>query len=147
MESRAFFYEFGRMLYRVDGFYADYARESGVKENLLWILYALNDGEEHSQKEICESWDLPRTTVNTIVKELKDDGLVALSQIPGEKRELRLKLTARGQSYADEVLKPLYGIEKKAFEAAAPSDLLGTMAGLLACLQAEKEKSRKENRT
>ena len=95
MDCRKSFYEFGRALYKIDGFYAEYAKTSGVKENLLWVLYALNDGNKHSQKEICESWDLPRTTVNTIVKELEEEGYVVLSQIKGEKRELELALTEK----------------------------------------------------
>lgn len=116
MNSKTFFYEFGRSIYKVDGFYAQYAKKRKVKENLLWILYALNDGKEHSQKEICDSWDLPRSTVNTIMKELETDEYVNLSQIKGEKRELNVSLTRKGQLYADELLKDLYLIENKVFE-------------------------------
>lgn len=116
MDSKTFFYEFGRSIYKVDGFYAQYAKKREVKENLLWILYALNDGKEHSQKEICDSWDLPRSTVNTIMKELETDGYVILSQIKGEKRELNVSLTKKGQLYADTLLKDLYEIENKVFE-------------------------------
>ena len=69
MNSKMFFYEFGKLIYRVDGFYAEYAKEARVKENLLWILYALNDGGEHSQKEICDS--SKKKVYNEIIK-LKD---------------------------------------------------------------------------
>lgn len=116
MNSKWFFYELGKTLYHIDGFYAEYAKKSKVKENLLWVLYALNDGEQHSQKEICENWDLPRSTVNTIMKELEADGYVFLSQIKGEKRELNVCLTEFGNRYAEELLSDLYEIEKRVFE-------------------------------
>ena len=141
MDSKTFFYAFGRTLYKIDGFYAAYAKESGVKENLLWILYALNDGGEHSQKEICAAWDLPRTTVNTIVKELESAGRLTLSQKRGEKRELDLKLTQEGRAYADELLRGLYEREARAFRAVAGSCVLTEMEKILAALQAGGEEA------
>ena len=116
MNSRKFFYQLGKNLYHIDGFYAEYAKKCNVKENLLWILYALNDGEKHSQKEICDTWDLPRSTVNTIMKELESDGYIFLSQIKGEKRELNVQLTDTGKRYAEELLFDLYKIEKGVFD-------------------------------
>ena len=35
---------------RMDGAYYLYARQHGVNENALTLLYALDDGEPHSQK-------------------------------------------------------------------------------------------------
>ena len=124
MNSRIFFYEFGKLIYNIDGFYAEYAKEKSVKPNLLWILYALNDGQEHSQKEICDTWDLPRTTINTIIKELEADGYVFLSQIIGEKRELSVKLTDEGKKYASSMLQELYEIEEKVYESIKNGGLL-----------------------
>lgn len=115
MDSRLFFYEFGKLIYKIDGIYSEYAKSEDVKENLLWILYALNDGNSHSQKEICESWDLPRSTVNTIMKKLESDGYVDLIQIKGEKRELAIKLTFKGEEYSSKLLMNLYNIENETF--------------------------------
>ena len=140
MDSKQFFYNFGKSLYRIDGFYAEYAKESNIKENLLWILYALNDGEEHSQKEISDSWDLPRTTINTIIKELQGDGFIELVQIKGEKRELNVKLTESGKKYADELLAELYEIEKRVFEQLKDDSILTEMNDLLEKLNEEKRR-------
>lgn len=116
MESKKFFYKFGKLLYQINGFYTEYAKRSKVKENLLWILYALNDGESHSQKEISENWDLPRTTINTIVKELEENEYVKLIQIKGEKREMHVVLTELGQKYAENLLSDLYQLEAIVYE-------------------------------
>ena len=41
---------------RIDGAYYLLSRKLGVKENILALLYALDDEETHSQKRICEDW-------------------------------------------------------------------------------------------
>ena len=63
MDSRKFFYDFGRALYRVDAFYDEFAKRSNVSSALLWVLYALNDGKPHTQIEISNDWELPKTCV------------------------------------------------------------------------------------
>lgn len=111
MDSKQLFYIFGTLLYRIDGFYDNFAKNSNVKSGLMWLLYAINDGKPHSQKEICESWSLPRSTINTLTKQLEREGYVQLAQIKGEKRELALQLTQQGTLYAEKLLKELYAIE------------------------------------
>lgn len=129
MNAKQFFYDFGKLLYRIDGFYDDFAKDSGVKPNLLWILYALNDKKAHSQKEICQAWMLPTSTVNTIVKELEHDGYVELVKIKGEKRELCVRLTQSGQIYADKILEKTYDMERKTFDS-MPSECESTLNAL-----------------
>ena len=112
-----FFYKFGKLIYKIDYFYAEVAKKSGVKPNLMWILYALNDGKSHSQKEISISWDIPITTINTIVKELINDGYIDLIHIEGTRREMNIILTDSGKEYSKKVLRDVYLIEEKVYEA------------------------------
>ena len=111
-----FFYKFGKLIYKIDYFYAEVAKKSGVKPNLMWILYALDDGKSHSQKEISISWDIPITTINTIVKELIDDGYVELIHIPGKRREMNIILTDKGKSYSKNILNDIYKMEDDVFK-------------------------------
>ena len=111
-----FFYRFGKLIYKIDYYYAEIAKKSGVKPNLMWILYALNDGKSHSQKDISISWDIPITTINTIVKELNNDGYVDLIHIPGKRREMNIILTEKGKEYSKDILKDIYEIEEKVFK-------------------------------
>lgn len=116
MDSRTFFYEFGKELYAIDGLYEDYARSKNVKGNLLWALYALNDGKKHSQIQIAKDWEMPKTTVNTLVLELFNKGYLIMEQIPGEKRQMSICLNAEGEKFADSALKDLYALEKRVYE-------------------------------
>ncbi len=137
MNERTFFYALGKLVYQIDGVYEAYGKNCRVgSPNLLWILYALNDGERHSQKQICEDWAIPRSTANTIIKTLEGKNLVTLSQIEGERRELLVSLTPRGKEFADGILADLYKREKEIYaEVEEPEALLSTLQNLAAKMQ------------
>lgn len=99
----------------IDGIYALEAKKIGLKENTLSLLYALDDGKAHTQTQICAEWLIPKTTINTIVKECIHAGYVTL-EAGGHSHEKRIKLTEQGQAYAKNVLAQVYAIEEKAME-------------------------------
>lgn len=100
---------------RIDGLYERKAAACAIKENMMCFLYALDDGSPHSQKQISEEWLIPRTTLNTIVKECKEKGLVTLEPIPGKRREQTVCLTPAGRAYARQSLDGIYAAEEAAF--------------------------------
>jgi len=102
----------------IDDVYGEIAKGAGVKENLLWTLYALDDGVYRTQKEISENWKLPKTTVNTIVKECVQYGIVELKTSSADKRECDIIMTERGKAYTDDVLRFVYAVENRALEKA-----------------------------
>ena len=54
-------------LNRIDEIYYRWGRKVGIKENLLALLYALSDGGHYTQKQICEEWLIPKTTIITLI--------------------------------------------------------------------------------
>ena len=134
MDERIFFYKLGKLVYQIDGVYEEYGKNCSLgSPNLLWILYALNDGERHSQKQISDDWAIPRSTANTIIKDLESKNYVALSQIKGERRELLVSLTPSGKEYADGILSDLYHREKEIYsEIENPEKLLDVLQNLAA---------------
>lgn len=132
MNARDFFYEFGKLIYQIDGVYENYGRNCKISPpTLLWILYSLNDGKEHSQKQICADWSIPRSTANTIIKELEEKEYIYLSQIKGKRRELNISLTKSGKEYADTLLKDLYFKEKEIYkEIQKPDETLQVLKNL-----------------
>lgn len=137
MDEKQFFYKLGKIIYQIDGVYDDYGRNSKIKSpNLLWILYALGDGGKHSQKQICDDWAIPRSTANTIIKDLESRGFISLTPIKGERRELLISLTPTGKEYADNVLSDLYRREKEIFKTIPNADsLLADLENLAAKMQ------------
>ena len=115
MDRFSFFRLLGEAVYRIDGAYAVCSKNAGIKSNMLWLLSALNDGQKHSQSQICWDWNYPRTTVNTLVKELEKCGYVVLNPVPGTRRELYVELTTEGKVYADQILSSVYDAEEQLF--------------------------------
>lgn len=99
----------------IDGAYALYAKKIGLKENTLSLLYALDDGNPHSQKEICEQWLIPKTTINTVVRECVEKGYIVLVK-SRPTREKEICLTSKGRKYAKQVLEPAYDLESSAIK-------------------------------
>ena len=119
MTNRALIRRLMVVVNRIDGIYERMAVRLGVKLNMICLLYALDDGNLHSQKQICEDWMLPRTTFNTITKECMEKGYVRLERIPGKRREMDIVLTDSGKAYARECLDTIYRAEEEAFAASS----------------------------
>lgn len=115
MDRFLFYRLLGEAVYRIDGAYDVFSKSAGIPSTMLWVLSAINDGQEHTQSQICWDWNFPRTTVNTQVKELERLGYVALRPVPGTRRELYVELTEAGKAYADQVLAPVYQAEEELF--------------------------------
>lgn len=99
---------------RTDGIYYKFAKGIGIKENALALFYALSDGKPHSQKEICDEWMIPRTTINTIVREFVKSGHIRLEKSTKAK-EKELLLTEMGEKYASQLFSKLFSAEQEAF--------------------------------
>ena len=106
---------------RLDGIYDEISKHLGLKANTVWLMYALDDGKPHSQKQISEEWLFPKTTLNTIISECRNEGYLTLEPIPGKRREMYVCLTERGQQYAREALDFIYQAEEKALLRSAQS--------------------------
>lgn len=100
---------------RVDGIWYMLARKSGLKVNTLSLLFALDDGEPRTQAQICSEWIIPKTTINTVVKECVAAGYVELVH-DGRAKEKLLRLTPQGKRYAQEALSLFYQVENAAME-------------------------------
>ncbi len=124
-----------------DGAYYYFARRLHVNENTLALLYALDDGNLHSQKQICKDWLLPKTTVSTNVRKLQRAGYLEL-QPRGKTREKAIALTESGKAFAKSILQPLYKAEQAAMEqtlARYSPDFVDAFAYFAACFETEMQ--------
>lgn len=98
---------------KIDGAYYFCARKMNLKENTLALLYALDDGLPHSQKQVCEDWFIPKTTINTVTRELVEQGYVTLVST-GHHREKNIILTEEGRRYAARIMGEMKAAEREA---------------------------------
>lgn len=89
---------------RSDALYNRWAAAHGVNNYRLFVLYVLDNHPGATQKAIADHAGLPKQTVNTVVRALRDEGYVTLSPASGDRREKNASLTPAGQSYARALL-------------------------------------------
>ena len=100
---------------RCTGVYYEIAKKMGVKENTLLLLDILSDKRQHSQKQICDDWHMPKTTLNTIIKECVSSGHVVLLTQRKSKEKL-IALTDSGQIFADEITQKMKEAVQRSME-------------------------------
>lgn len=103
-------------LFKIDEIYFTNEQKISIKESELCLMYALDDGKSHSQRQVSEQWLIPKTTLNTIVKQWERKGLLTLSAIPGKRREMQISLTEAGKKYAEASLDFMYQAENQAVQ-------------------------------
>ena len=81
--------------------YEDYARKAGVSYNSLYILSAISQTGNCTQKLICEKTLLPKQTVNNVISSFFKSGYIELRELPENRRIKTIHLTPEGQSYAE----------------------------------------------
>lgn len=95
----------------IDECYWRLSHDTAYSNSEVCLLYALNDGKLHSQKEISENWCLPKTTLNSAAKKLEAGGFIELKKIEDKKREKEIVLTESGKALAEKLLKDMYQAE------------------------------------
>lgn len=103
-------------LYNVDAVYYASEKKNRVTEAELCIMYVLDDGKPHSQREIAQDWLVPKTTINTITKRWENEGLLTQTRIPGKRREMQITLTEAGKEYSKSFLQFVYTAQDKALK-------------------------------
>lgn len=105
-----------RALCNIDEVYYLNEGKRKLSDGELCVMYALDDGKPHSQREISQEWLVPKTSVNTIVKRWEKEGYLTMTPIPGKRREMNILLTETGREYAKSFLGFLYRAEEQALQ-------------------------------
>lgn len=98
---------------RINTLYADWAAAHGTNSMSVEILYYLMVEGEASQKQMRETYGMPKQSINNVVSALRRDGLVELSESESDRREKHVTLTHKGQEYAKQLLEPIFAAEEK----------------------------------
>lgn len=98
---------------RTDYLYEKWSKQHSVNNYVSTILYMLRAADMTTQKEMAECYGMPKQTVNTVISELHKKGYIQLIPDENDKRSKIIKLTDKGEKYADEIIDPLLACEKK----------------------------------
>ncbi len=113
-EIRQLMSDVNTAIIRIRAAYATWAKENGLNYHETLIFYAMRDNPECTQKQIADSYRLPKQTVNNIVVALKKIGYIEL--VPSAKggKEKVLKLTPSGEAYYNEIMGKILEFEEMA---------------------------------
>lgn len=105
------------------GLYAAWSKKHGISYHELLVLYTLRDQGFCTQKQICDSYLLPRQTINHVILDLRERGFLELSPRHCLGREKAFVLSEAGQQYASPILEALNQMETHAIQAFGPEKI------------------------
>lgn len=122
------------------GVYRDAARTLDISESEFWVWYTLvtMDGD-HTQQDICQTWSLPKQTVNTVISHMRRRKYAYLEAVPGWRSRKTIYLTPEGRKYGEELVRPVMQAEKRAFEKMPEEDLALVTAAFAKYIRAIRE--------
>ena len=88
----------------------------GIGYPELVVLYALKTSGNQTQKDISVGFGLLKSTVSTVIRDLKQRGYVRLDFSDGDKRERLVSLTDDGIKYCDELIEPVLNMEHNVYK-------------------------------
>ncbi len=112
--------DINRAIIKFRGVYSLWSKKHGISYNEMLVLYTIRDDGFCTQKKICDSYLLPRQTINHVITDMRKRGLLELSQTDCKGREKAFILSDKGKDYAEPFLNSLNDMEKQAV------DLVGT---------------------
>ena len=99
-------------VHRLDGLYSKLAQKQGTTYSFVQIYYILKFNRASTQKEISDIWQVPKQTVNNVIKKLIADKHISLKVNKEDKREKNIVLTPLGEKYTDGLLKPFFELNE-----------------------------------
>ena len=112
---------------RIEALYSKWAEKNGIPIYFAQVCYILRFYEGVTQKQISEICEIPKQTVNNVIRQLKSDKFITLTKSGEDKRAKKIKLTKLGKSYIDDFLKPFLELNNAVFNRVG-ADLLSSFS-------------------
>ena len=108
---------FNQVYKEMDEIYHLYAKQHGVSDTALWLMYSLYQSETaYTQREFCSDWHYPPQTINSALKNFEKQGIIELQSIPDNQKNKLIVLTQKGKDWAENIISPLILAERRSFQ-------------------------------
>lgn len=94
------------------GSYSKWSSSHGISYNEMLVLYTIRDRGYCTQKQICDSYILPRQTINNTISGMRKNGLLEVDPKKSVGREKAFVLTEAGKKYSESFLISLNAVEE-----------------------------------
>lgn len=105
-----------RAVIQYRGIYSAWSKNHNLSYNEMLVLYTLRDEQFCTQKQICDSYLLPRQTMNNVFSKMRKAGIITIDTQHSIGREKAFVLTEKGKNYAQPFLDSLNRVEARAQE-------------------------------
>ena len=105
-----------RAIIKFRGIYSTWSKLHGISYHEMLVLYTIREKGFCTQKQICDSYILPRQTMNNVITGMRKNGLLELSGQYSKGREKAFVLSEKGELYAEPFLISLDRVESRAVE-------------------------------
>ncbi len=103
-----------RAIIKFRGIYSQWSSAHNISYNEMLVLYTIREKGFCTQKQICDSYLLPRQTMNNVITVMRENGLLELSPENSVGREKAFVLTGKGKEYAMPLLESMNRFEEQA---------------------------------
>ena len=114
--THAQIHAFNRLYYKIVGLYARLDNELGINPHLYKVLHGLVVSDLHTQKDIAQSYEMPKQTINNVILSLQKQGFIEVQTSTTDKREKLIYLTQSGAKYAQDFIAQYTDFEQKIYE-------------------------------
>lgn len=98
------------------GIYSSWSYAHEISYNEMLVLYTIRENGFCTQKQTCDSYLLPRQTMNNVITGLRKKGVLLYSEELSHGKEKAFVLSEKGKKYAAPFLKSLDIVETRAVE-------------------------------
>lgn len=105
-----------RAIIKFRGIYSLWSSTFGISYHEMLVLYTIREHGFCTQKQICDSYLLPRQTMNNVISGLRNQGILEVNPALNIGREKAFVLTEYGTAHMAPILKALNDFEIRAVE-------------------------------
>lgn len=119
-----------RAIIKFRGTYSEWSGRNQISYHEMLVLYTIREFGFCTQKQISDSYLLPKQTIHNVIVSLRQAGILEYDEALGTGREKAFVLADKGSAYAAPFLRSLDTVEARALELLGEDKLL-TLTGLL----------------
>ncbi len=112
------------------GLYSQWSSAHGIGYHEMLVLYSVREQGFCTQKQLCESYLLPKQTIHNVISAMRACGMLEIDEAHSRGREKAFALTDAGRAWAAPLLKSLDAVESRAL-ALMGADNLARLTDLL----------------
>jgi DNA-binding MarR family transcriptional regulator len=98
------------------GLYSKWAKKHNISYNEMLVFYIIREYGFCTQKQVCDSYLLPRQTINHVIAGMRKNNILCQSKEKSRGREKAFVLTEYGKEYASPLFDSLNKMEIQAID-------------------------------